>query len=340
MIVTIYATDLHSYALPQQAARTAACLCDAEIKEGLIIIVTDGSKNASKGVKAYTEAMPEGIEVKHLTISITTELKASYDNNPELLLLIAKLQHTAWTAARKLRPRFVWSLESDVMPPPNALTVMLDCLNFDKGRVYDIAMCTYGNQGFLGGRSIPGHWIAPDIYEDEREIPPELRAEMDARTKAIEELNTEKKEATPEQIEGWRDLDKRVRETPAKGNIHTLNGQQWRRRGWLENAYPGVGWGAIVPTDWVGLGCTLLSARALNSAHFEGYQGTGTQDLWLGENCWAKLNKCVIPHALAHHIKRDKADPSKIDVLFARHEQQGEYVNHPRVSPLPWKEIC
>lgn len=338
-VTTIYATEHHAYALPQQAARTAACYCDAGIEEGEVIIVTDNSKTTKKGVKAYHEAMPAGIKVTHIQIENNTPLDFKYDNNPALLLLIARLQHVAWTAARKLRPDYIWSLESDVMPPANALTCMIDCLRFDRSRVYDVAICTYGNQGFVGGRTVPGHWIAPDVYDDEREITDELKAEQVAREESIKLLNQENKQPTEDQVKVWRELDEKVKQCPQKGNVHTLNGIRYRRRGWLEAAYPGVGWGAFVPTDWVVLGCTLMSPIAFNSAHFEGYQGQGTQDLWIGNNCWQKLKKAVIPHCLCHHIKRQKDDPQKIDVLFARHEQDGEFENHPRVAPTPWKEI-
>ena len=109
----------------------------------------------------------------------------------------------------------------------------------------------------------------------------------------------------------------------------------------MDAAYPGIGRGAILPTDWVGLGCTLMNRRALDLATFEGYSLKGTQDLFLCWNRWhpAGLRLAVIPHVLCHHVKRDKQDPEKLILWRAYHEPSGDFAGHLRVSSEPFYEF-
>jgi len=109
----------------------------------------------------------------------------------------------------------------------------------------------------------------------------------------------------------------------------------------LELAYPGIGRGAILPTDWVGLGCTLMSRAALALANFEGYALKGTQDLFL---CWerwhpAGLRLAVVPHILCHHVKRDRNKPDELIFWRAYHETAGEFIGHPRVRREPFHDF-
>jgi hypothetical protein len=104
----------------------------------------------------------------------------------------------------------------------------------------------------------------------------------------------------------------------------------------MDFAYPGIGKGAIVPSDWCGLGCTLLSAKALALAEFSGYDGRGTQDLFLCWHRWhpAGLRIACVPHCVADHVKRDK--DGKIVHYRAYHETEGEYRGHLRVRQQEW----
>ena len=104
----------------------------------------------------------------------------------------------------------------------------------------------------------------------------------------------------------------------------------------MEAAYPAIGKGAIVPTDWVGLGATMLSKKALSLAHFDGYEGKGTQDLYLGWTRWkpAGLNMCVTTHSICDHVVRKRDGENQVWDDFTHvhvyHEMDGEYEGHLR----------
>jgi hypothetical protein len=127
--------------------------------------------------------------------------------------------------------------------------------------------------------------------------------------------------------------DAELKTAPADGNIFARQAKGWRPRGWLEEAYPGVGCGAMLPTDWFGMGCTLFSQRALQLANWTGYQGAGTQDLWLGWRCLHQhgLRFAVVPHALASHLK---PVDGKMTLMHAYHELDGLTKGHLRMSKI------
>ena len=140
---------------------------------------------------------------------------------------------------------------------------------------------------FLGGRGTEKRQILDDIYLDEREVPKSKldkieTIEANIRKLAGKDILTKKEEEKIQSlIEQKKKLVSECEKMTPKGNVHTLNGNEWRKRGWMDYAYPGIGKGAVVPTDWIGLGCTLFSEKALQLAHFDGYEGHGTQDLYL-----------------------------------------------------------
>ena len=106
----------------------------------------------------------------------------------------------------------------------------------------------------------------------------------------------------------------------------------------MDYAYPGIGLGAIVPSDWCGLGCTLLSKRALALADFNGYEGLGTQDLFLCWHRWhqAGLRIACVPHVVCDHIKRRGEG---IVHHRAFHEQTGEFRGHLRQRAQPFVSL-
>jgi hypothetical protein len=194
---------------------------------------------------------------------------------------------------------------------------------------------TYPNGLFLGGNGTPQNPIAEDFTEKERKLPPRL-------VRALQACRARLKDCQDKVIgerEGKRlgRLAERVRKCPPDGNVFEVTAKHgWRRRGWMDFAYPGLGRGAIVPSDWCGLGCTLMSARALALATFEGYQGQGTQDLFL---CWHRwhpsgLRIAAIAHTAADHVKRD----AKGEIVHHRayHETEGEYRGHLRQRQQAW----
>ena len=173
--------------------------------------------------------------------------------------------------------------------------------------------------------------------------------ELDAKIKKIDDdyKNHGNDEKSIKERLKLKDEEKKVMEdikkSPPKGNVYELNSKKWRKRGWMEYAYPSIGKGAIVPTDWVGLGCTLLSPKALSLAHFDGYLGKGTQDLYLGWHRWKqnKLNMCVTTHSICDHVirARDKNDSQiweNFIIVNTYHEEEGEYEGHLRQVHTPF----
>jgi hypothetical protein len=82
-----------------------------------------------------------------------------------------------------------------------------------------------------------------------------------------------------------------------------------------------------------------MSARALEHAQFDGYDGRGTEDLYVVWTRWhrAGLRINVIPHSPCDHVIRRREAPGYI-LQQAHHELQGEQVGHLRVQSRPWYE--
>jgi hypothetical protein len=225
-----------------------------------------------------------------------------------------------------------------VLVHAKSLRVMLDGLGFDHG-YYAISTCTYPSQGgggFLGGRGDPAHPIAECFEEDERQVPADLAKE---HKKLKEEFAALKAPPSAQLQKRAEEIREKLKACPPKGNVFELNAKKWRRRGWLDNAYPAIGIGAMLPSDWCGLGCTLLSKRALALADFYGYEGKGTQDLFLCWHRWwpagCRIN--VIPHAPCDHVIRPREGESSGPThCYAYHEPLGEAQGHLRCRQMPW----
>ncbi len=168
--------------------------------------------------------------------------------------------------------------------------------------------------------------------EKDKEKIENLEKQIEKEVKRIHRLHTKAKNYPPD----------------FGGNIFLVNGNYgWKPRGWLESAYPGIGRGAILPTDWVGLGCTLLNEKALSLATFDGYgpDFSGTQDLFLVSKRWRPndLKMSVITHVLCDHVKyelnEDKTRTEKIKHYQAYHEPEGLQEGHLRVDTKPWSPI-
>jgi len=304
---------------------------------GSLIVSTDSSQECSDKVLAIKQRVERrGWECLSVVTDNVKDNQEAYKDDAQLI--IAKIQQKAFSMARDIGSDYFWSIESDVLVPPSSLKLLLQCLDFDES-YYDIAMITYPNGQFLGGRGTPQHPICEDATEDERELTDDLKKRVKERLKEIEKLKDNKEKASEEQMKKWGDLDKEIKKCPPKGNIFELQSKGWKRRGWMESAYPAIGRGAILPTDWVGLGCTMMNKRALSLATFEGYELKGTQDLFLCWHRWnpAGLKMCVTPHVLCHHVKR-KVDEKgfrtdSIEIHHAQHELGGECAGHIRWTP-------
>lgn len=330
--VTTFATKRYTYALPNFGRRLASSLEYAD-EEGIVIFVGDESEEIeTDSYKYVAELLPKGWDFELLKLPINDSELENYQVDAQIL--IAELQSSGFSRARQLSADFCWSVESDVLVPHNALSTSLDCLAFDKG-YYDVTMCSYPSQGggpFLGGRGDYTAHIAENIYPFERKLSKELRSRM------------KKHEKADPQSDGWADEGKAIKEAIDKsepnGNVYELQGKKWKKRGWMEYAYPAIGKGSIVPTDWVGLGCTLMSRKALALAHFDGYQGQGTQDLYIGWTHWKPngINMAVNTHAICDHVVRKRDGDKQIweDFIHVQsfHEPTGIYEGHLRQTHL------
>ena len=342
LAVTVCATAKYTYAMAAQARRVCANLAAAQGAASVaVILVGDNSPELKAIVELYRRLLPAAT-VTHSPIIRSAPDTTNYKE--EAQLLIARMREEAHALARSFDADFCWSLDSDVLPPPNALRCMLNTLDFDAG-YYSVATCPYPNSAFLGGFGSPEHPIGEDFLPHERKLPPELKAEMDANEAELKALVADKKEPSEEQRIKWDATNKKIRECPPDGTIWEVIAKHgWRRRGWFDNAYPGIGLGAVVPSDWCGFGCTLMNREALALATFEEYDGKGTEDLFI---CWkrwhpAGLRLNVISHCPCDHViweKKKGGDATRYTHLIAYHEQRGEFRGHLRTRSVPWRLV-
>lgn len=341
LIITICATQNYCYAVRTLARRLAANLVAAKWTEaGTLILAGDKSRECESAAKECKDALPENWTVKRVVAGAETPGAINYKTDAQML--IAALRTAAFTEARRIGADLCWSLDSDTLPPHNALRCMLDMLRFDNG-YYSISTCPYPNEAFLGGRGTVYNHIAQDVVEEERVLPPELKAEIDALK--LEASSTTATAPSPEWMERKKKVDEQVRNCPPAGSIWALTDKfGWRRRGWLEQAYPAIGVGAVVPSDWCGFGCTLMTQEALALADFDGYDGGGTEDLFIVWRKWypAKLRINVITHCPCDHViweKKKGGDAKTYTLIRSFHETEGECVGHLRTAKSPWKEF-
>lgn len=328
LTICIIATKSYQYALTAQARAIQANLASFD---GLatLILVTD--QTPVDGILEHYRAIL-GESVYHIPLPVTD----GHTNYKEAAqLTIAQMRQAAFCKARELKADAVWSLDSDVIPPANALRCMLQAIAFDDG-YYGVSASPYPSQGgggFLFGRGTIYRQIAEDIYEDERELTPELEQAL----KEHREQQPKDRQPDAVWIEKMKDLEEQVKQCKPKGNVYALNAVKWRKRGWGDNAYPAIGKGSIVPSDWCGMGNTLLGAKALEYSDFTGYEGKGTEDLFLCWRCWYPngIKIAALPHCLSHHVIRNKASGG-YTLCYAYHETEGECVGHIRMKQMPW----
>jgi hypothetical protein len=344
MVITVAATENYCYAMKTLARRVAANLAAADVTEpGVAIIAGDNSKPVKEAVAHWKETLPDGWKVEHLNVCAENKTDVNYKSGAQIL--IAKLRGAAFSEARRYRPEFCWSLDSDTLPPANALRCMIDMLRFDDG-YYSVSTCPYPNEGFLGGRGTPFNHISEDWLETERILPESLKEEIAALKREAAETEPGKQtQPTADWLERKRKVDEEVKKCPPDGNVFQVNGKYgWRRRGWLDQAYPAIGRGAVVPSDWCGFGCTLMNSEALALANFEGYAGQGTEDLFVVWRRWwpAGLLINVIPHCPCDHViwqKKKGGAETEYTLISSMHETQGEFVGHLRTVKQSWVEL-
>jgi len=342
LAIATYATKSYFYCWPQFLRRIAAAA--GHHAEAHFILATDQSDEAKAAIEAARHELPEGWRIQAITLPLEDGGAEGKDYKVEAQMRIAALQGAAFAAARKIRASMLWSAEADNLVPADALRVAEWALTMpqaDGSSFYDVAAVTYPNGLFLGGNGTPQNPIEQDFTEKERKLPPRLVRALEACRERLKDCKD--KEIGEREGKRLGRLHERVKRCPPDGNVFEVTAKHgWRRRGWMDFAYPGIGRGAIVPSDWCGLGCTLLSAKALALATFEGYDGKGTQDLFLCWHRWhpAGLRIAAIPHTAADHVKRKAkdapADAPEYTHFRAYHETEGEYRGHLRVRQQPW----
>ena len=348
LFIAIPATERHFYATRAQASRVQACLHllnDSNL-EVEIYLTGDGQK--VEELASHYEQLFSGwlnVEVDCEVCSDYTQGEACYDKQSQLL--VAQLRTECVNRARAANADYLWFLDSDVLPPANALDCLFWALKFDRG-YYEVAFGLYPSQGggpFLGGRGTPESTILPNVYPEERIIPGKLALRMEALTKRRDELRAaiterdedDKVEAYRQTIRTIGQIQAKLERFPAQGDVQSLNSRKWRKRGWFDFAYPAIGKGAMVPIDWCGFGCTLLTRRALAFCDFSGYDGTGTEDLYVIWRKWhnAGIRIAGLPHVLCDHVIRVRGS-EKYVIVECYHERQGECVGHLRQRNRPF----
>lgn len=333
LAIIICATSQYQHCLLAQARAVQQNLSLAGFKEAEIILSTCENTVPTTVLERYKTLLRDGSKAEVIALPVKEEPNKNFGVNA--LLLISQLYSAAFDRARAIGADFTWTLEADVIPDPNNLRCMRDMLAFDGG-YYDVAFCPYtssGGGGIMGGRGSHRNWIYPNWWEEEIALPEELAAEMEMHKKLQGEGHPSK-----EWEDKWRELAEKAKQHPPIGNVFVLNAKAWRPRGWLEWAYPAIGKGAALPSDWMPMGNNLLSNRALQFADFTSYTGRGTQDLFLSYKLAAQgFRFCVIPHSpCAHVIRKENTDSGPFTLLTITHEREGDGVGHLRQHEHPF----
>jgi hypothetical protein len=343
MRLTIYTTATSGYerALANQARRIIAGLAlekRIEQKDIQILLVTDKCASVKEAYDTYEKGLPEAT----IMVMADERLGSNFDNyKTDSQLLIAQMRTMATQQALAFGSDRCLSLDGDVLPPHNAIRCMMDMLEFDNG-YYSVAFCPYPSHGggaFLGGRGTPRQPILPDAYDDEKTIPKPLLAERKSIRAALDKKPDEK--TAEGLVERLTKLDKDVQQIQPNGNVFALNAKKWRRRGWFDMAYPAVGKGSVVPVDWTGCGCTMMNKEAISLCDWSGYEGKGTEDLFINFHMWGAngLRSCCLPHCPCDHVVRNPDPEKKLgEFVHVRvgHETDGECVGHLRQWHTRW----
>lgn len=355
MKLAIYSIVTSGYerALETQARRLVSALAnEPRISQEnlLVILVTDCADTVKSAYERYVQCLPKAdIRVKADEKFISTH--KNYGQAAQLKIAqmrtIGTMEALAWGAD------YCLSMDCDVLPPHNAVRCMIDMLQFDGG-YYGAAFCPYPSHGggaFLGGRGTRFQPILPDFYEDEKDIPKEVKEKQDKCQSELKKIQKSlgKKPPTEDErkqiddlVETLHQLDKQIRELPPKANVFAANSKKWRRRGWFDSAYPAIGKGAIVPVEWTGFGCLLMNRQALTLCDWAGYEGKGTEDLYINFHRWEPngIRMCCIPHCPCDHVVRNPRFPEEDSLPFIHvnvgHELDGEYQGHLRQWHTPW----
>jgi hypothetical protein len=365
LAIASYATKTYLHAWSQCVRNIAAAANHHH--DVHFIFATDHSEESENAAEIAKSELPDGWKFTKISLDVDDSGKEKYKEHSQFI--IASLQGAAFSFARKIRADQFWSVEADTLVPADALKVsewVLKMPQADGSPYYDIAACTYPNGLFLGGFGSYNSQINEDFFPEERLLPERFKNLYNKCEEKIETLQKQLKEnflniknentldnkeidnlkkSIDKEIKRINKLRKKIKNFPPDGNIWEVIAKHgWRKRGWMDFAYPGIGKGSIVPSDWCGLGCTLLSKKALALADYNGYEGLGTQDLFLCWNRWhpANLKIACIPHVACDHVKhKDKSEQQEENKnpyihYVAYHETDNDYIGHLRMKSQDW----
>lgn len=299
------ATKSYAYALPACAKAMARSLSKSG-DDVTWIVATDEAATVEEAVRAWGSfGLSEPKILDGFTEGDSEKDKAKYKEQSQLL--ISRMQQACLDEATKLDADLYFSVESDILIHPHAYRGLKWLLECPVEPRYSVAVTTYFNGSFLCGRGTPQRQIAEDFAEDERAIPPDLEKKIKENKSLMAKLAKERKRPSEEQMKNSSDLHEEIKKCHPKGNVFEMNAKGWKKRGWLDTAYPGAACqGAVLPTDWCGLGCTMWGRDVQELTNFSGYEGKGTQDLFLVWSKWYPAKKkigCLVG-APASHVKR------------------------------------
>ncbi len=344
LAVTICATEKYQYAMTAQARSLHANLRHLEIPIAIILV---GDQKLEKNIlPLYQSLFSAGIDAKRVTIELIRGFEGGNGANykKEAQLLIAQMRTAAFCKAREFGASHCWSLDSDVIPKTAACFSTLRWILEMPGNYYGVAISPYPSQGggdMLTGRGSPESQIFQDYSKEERKIPEDLQKRMDAHKAALEAI---KAPAQPgkELLDEAQAINDEIMKCDPKGNVFEMNAKYgFRMRGWLSAAYPGLGRGTIVPSDWCGFGCTLMTARALDECDFVGYEGNGTEDLYIVWSRWHQIGIRIgsALHEPSSHVSRrsdGKHFISTVRFVTDGDESKGQCVGHLRTIQRPF----
>jgi hypothetical protein len=368
-MIAIAVAATKSYLHAFRSCVRSVAVAAAHLETAHFIFATDESDETRQAEEVIRHELPEGWKVTTIRLKGMDDDAKDYKHAAQLR--IAALQGAAFHFAKtKLKADALWSVESDNIVPPHALRMLQWTLAMpreDGTPYYEVAAATYPNGLFLGGFGTPQNPIAEDFLPSERKLKPRLKLlleicesrlkgtsypvwtnwkpELKQRNEAMwmkegehipREVSKEVDAVLAHEMKRMGRLRERIKKCPPDGNIWEVTAKHgWRRRGWMDFAYPGIGEGAVVPSDWCGLGCTLIGRRALALADFSGYDGGGTQDLFLCWHRWhpAGVKIACVPHVVCDHVKRQG---DEIIHHRAYHEQDPAFRGHLRVRRQPW----
>jgi hypothetical protein len=301
LAVILPCTTLYSYAIEECVMAISTALKGSKAD---LFLCTDKSGSVLSKIAGITKR--DNIVIKEVGIDVSDAGNTPYKEQAQII--IAKLLGAGFDRVRGGEYDYCWIVESDVIVHPDALDCLIWAQSYPTSPRYDVTCSTYFNGSFLCGRGTPYNHIAEDYLPTEKIGGAELSKKIRAMSQKLNAFALKRKNPPKEMLKEIDDLHTKLKECPPKANVFALNAKKWRKRGWLDQAYAGSAvQGAVLPTDWCGHGCTLLSKKALMLSNFVGYAGHGTQDLFLCWNKWypAGIKIGLVVGVPAYHVKKD-----------------------------------